>query len=299
VRLLVNATGYGDPPGGAGLRARHLLGELEGHEIVFLLAEDTPDSVVPPNADAVRLPVRSSARFLRLLTLRATRDGDAFLTDHFPVARIPTVVTAHDRGGSALRRAFLRRNLRRAAKAVAVSAAVRDALGVDAAVVPNGYDPPRTTAAGPPRPYLLLSDPALPHKGARVAREAARALGTPLLEVGRGARWLDRAAMDAHLQGAAAVLCPSFEEGFGMVALEAMALGVPVAASDLPAHREVCGDVPFYAPPRDVAAFVEAARAALACPEDRRERGRGRARAFTWASAARALGHLLATMKPT
>jgi glycosyltransferase involved in cell wall biosynthesis len=296
MRLIVNATGYGDPPGGAGLRARHLFGALEGHDVVFVVAEDTPDAVVPPGAQTIRLPLESSDRLARLFVVRGIDEGDVLFTDHFPIARIPTVVTAHDRGKTPLRRALLRRNLRRAARAVCVSAAVRSALDVAAHVVPNGYQPPASLGAPPPPPYLLFADPALPHKNVQIAREAARALGIRLLEVGRGARWLDRAEMDAHLAGAAAVLCPSRDEGFGMVPLEAMALGTPVAASDLPAHREVCGDVPFYAPAGDVEAFVAAARAAVACDAARRERGRERARVFSWANAARALAHLLASM---
>lgn len=38
------------------------------------------------------------------------------------------------------------------------------------------------------------------------------------------------------------VFCPSFRESFGRVAAEAMANGIPVVASDLPAYRELLGD---------------------------------------------------------
>ncbi|MGQ0612857.1 MAG: glycosyltransferase [Planctomycetaceae bacterium] len=294
-RLLINATAYGDPPGGAGLRARHLFGALEGYDLRFLLAEDTPLTVVPDGVPFDRLPVRAAAPLRRRLRLRLRlpEEGDLILTDHWPVARLPTIVTAHDTGGSLWRRALLRRNLRRATAAVCVSAAVRAALGVRADVVPNGYDPPPPAPAPPPPPYLLFSDPALAHKGAPLARAAARALGLPLHEVGRGARWLGRAEMDAALAGAAAVLCPSRTEGFGMVALEAMALGVPVVASDLPAHREVLGEVAFFAQPGDAGAFCAATREALACPRDRRERGRERARGYSWRAAARSLAKVI------
>lgn len=44
----------------------------------------------------------------------------------------------------------------------------------------------------------------------------------------------------------------SFYEGFGLPPLEAMALGCPVLVSDIPAHREVCGDAVLYADPYDV-----------------------------------------------
>jgi glycosyltransferase involved in cell wall biosynthesis len=60
----------------------------------------------------------------------------------------------------------------------------------------------------------------------------------------------------AHLlQGATALLCPSFVEGFGLPLAEAMALGTPVIASDIPAAREVGGGVPEYLHPLDFLAW--------------------------------------------
>ena len=52
----------------------------------------------------------------------------------------------------------------------------------------------------------------------------------------------------AHAQ---ALLFPSFIEGFGMPLVEALMLGVPVVASDLPVFREVAGDIPRYLNPLD------------------------------------------------
>jgi glycosyltransferase involved in cell wall biosynthesis len=43
------------------------------------------------------------------------------------------------------------------------------------------------------------------------------------------------------LRGCLALCAPSFAEGFGLPPLEAMAAGIPVLASDIPAHREVLG----------------------------------------------------------
>jgi glycosyltransferase involved in cell wall biosynthesis len=67
------------------------------------------------------------------------------------------------------------------------------------------------------------------------------------------------------LRGARALLFPSFAEGFGLPLAEALALGVPALASDLPALREVGGGVPDYLDPLDGPAWrnggVEYARA--------------------------------------
>lgn len=64
---------------------------------------------------------------------------------------------------------------------------------------------------------------------------------------------------DAELRhligGARALLMPSFAEGFGLPVAEALAAGVPVIASDLPAHREAGGAVPDYLDPLDGAAW--------------------------------------------
>jgi glycosyltransferase involved in cell wall biosynthesis len=53
------------------------------------------------------------------------------------------------------------------------------------------------------------------------------------------------------LRGARALLLPSFAEGFGLPIAEALALGVPVLCSDLPALRETGGGCPDYLEPGD------------------------------------------------
>ena len=48
-----------------------------------------------------------------------------------------------------------------------------------------------------------------------------------------------------------ALLFPTFAEGYGMPLAEALAMGVPVIASDLPVFREIAGEVPEYVDPLD------------------------------------------------
>ncbi|HEX8931956.1 MAG TPA: glycosyltransferase, partial [Patescibacteria group bacterium] len=50
---------------------------------------------------------------------------------------------------------------------------------------------------------------------------------------------------------ARAFISTSLMEGFGLPPLEAMSAKCPVILSDIPAFREVCGDVAFYFDPYD------------------------------------------------
>lgn len=68
----------------------------------------------------------------------------------------------------------------------------------------------------------------------------------------------DDAELATWLAHAQALLFPSFAEGFGMPLVEALAAGLPVLASDLPAFREVAGDVPDYLDPLDGPAWRQA-----------------------------------------
>lgn len=58
-------------------------------------------------------------------------------------------------------------------------------------------------------------------------------------------------AMWPVIRGARALLMPSFAEGFGLPVIEALQLGAPVLCSDIPAHREVGGEVPEFLDPLD------------------------------------------------
>jgi glycosyltransferase involved in cell wall biosynthesis len=90
----------------------------------------------------------------------------------------------------------------------------------------------------------------------------------------------------------AAVLCiPSFEEGFGMPIIEAMAHDTTVVASNASCLPEIAGEAGILVDPSSIEAIAEGLRQALAeGPEDRARRhelGRAHARAFDWSEIAR------------
>jgi glycosyltransferase involved in cell wall biosynthesis len=61
-----------------------------------------------------------------------------------------------------------------------------------------------------------------------------------------------------HLSSARALLFPSVVEGFGLPLVEALRMGIPVIASDVPVFREIGGDIPTYLDPRDEAGWESA-----------------------------------------
>ena len=56
--------------------------------------------------------------------------------------------------------------------------------------------------------------------------------------------------MAALLRSASVVVVPSFDEGLSLPVIEALRAGVPVVASDIPAHRELIGKGGYLADPR-------------------------------------------------
>lgn len=89
---------------------------------------------------------------------------------------------------------------------------------------------------------------------------------------------------------ALALVSPSLAEGFGLPALEALACGCPLVASDIPATREVAGDCPHYFAPTSVESLLAALDAALSEGRSlpRTQAGLARAAGFSWDRTARA-----------
>ncbi|WP_236795109.1 MSMEG_0565 family glycosyltransferase [Amycolatopsis sp. GM8] len=100
------------------------------------------------------------------------------------------------------------------------------------------------------------------------------------------------------LMAAAGVFAfPSAKEGFGLAAMEAVAAGVPLVASDLPVLREVFGGVAGFG--SDAPTLARELSRALAGPDPaRRAAGEALAARYTWRAAARShiqLYHSLAS----
>jgi glycosyltransferase involved in cell wall biosynthesis len=176
-------------------------------------------------------------------------------------------------------------------------------LGVDAAWAST--HPPDATLRGElglPPSYVLFVGTLEPRKDLRTLLAAHRLVpdAPPLVLVGPagwGAQldvtgcitpgYLDDLQLRPVVAGAAALVLPSVDEGFGMPVLEALATGTPVIASDLPALREVGGTVTTYAEPGNPAAFAAALEQVLSAPGDPAPR-RAHAAAYTWARCAEA-----------
>ncbi len=108
------------------------------------------------------------------------------------------------------------------------------------------------------------------------------------LELGHRVRFLGpvpyRQILSYH-RGADALVFPSRLETFGHPLLEAMLAETPIVASDIPASREIAGDVPIYFDPGDPIGLARAVDRIRSQKEETRQRvarGRERVGQFTW-----------------
>jgi glycosyltransferase involved in cell wall biosynthesis len=78
---------------------------------------------------------------------------------------------------------------------------------------------------------------------------------------------------------------PAYAESFAHPLLESMSSGLPVVASDLPVHREICGDAAIYFPrfsPEGLANQVLQIQQSPEFAEKLSQNGLRRARDFSW-----------------
>jgi glycosyltransferase involved in cell wall biosynthesis len=106
-------------------------------------------------------------------------------------------------------------------------------------------------------------------------------------------------ALERLYAGAHALLLPSYYEGFGFTALEAMTRGCPVLESDIPALREISGSGAMLLPPDDVDAWAEAMSRVTtdaAFREGLRKAGFDTAARYSWEKTSRQVLDLLLRM---
>jgi glycosyltransferase involved in cell wall biosynthesis len=138
-------------------------------------------------------------------------------------------------------------------------------------------DGARVVSLGPPTPYRAECE------------EIAAALGVGDRVEFRG--YVDRRELLDLYATAATVAVPSFYEGFGYAAAQALCAGVPCVASDRSALPEVVAGDARVLPVGDEAAWVDALRAQLRGEDDARAKW-ARAKSidrFAWPASARAM----------
>ena len=120
----------------------------------------------------------------------------------------------------------------------------------------------------------------------------ARLTRSPLAGHVRHEGYVDERQLRTLYEEAVLLVLPSLDEGFGIPALEAMTIGVPVIAAARGALPEVVGDAGLLVDPLDVSALAAALERVLS-DDQLRDRlsvaGRARTRRFSWRASADAL----------
>jgi glycosyltransferase involved in cell wall biosynthesis len=104
-----------------------------------------------------------------------------------------------------------------------------------------------------------------------------------------------------HYRQAAALVYPSFYEGFGMPPLEAMSQGCPVVSSSASAMPEIIGNAGTYFDPNspeDLSRAIETVLSDDRLRADLTLRGRERVAMFTWEQCAKRTLAVYATLRP-
>lgn len=139
-----------------------------------------------------------------------------------------------------------------------------------------------------PELALVLAGGHGPAAAELFAQVDALGLGGAVVSTG----YVDVDRIPALLAGARAFCFPSLFEGFGMPVAEALAVGVPVVASDDPSLDEACGSTALRVPARDAAAMARAIEVAAFDEGERAARtelGREHVAGLTWEACAAAI----------
>lgn len=129
-----------------------------------------------------------------------------------------------------------------------------------------------------------------PGYGYKKVREAIKKSGYQHTIIIPG--WVEADDVPYLMSGAAGFVFPGFYEGFGIPALEAMACGVPVIASNRAALPEVAGGAALLVDPYkpgDIARAMEEIVSSATLRDELIGRGLARAREFGWESTARVI----------
>jgi glycosyltransferase involved in cell wall biosynthesis len=192
----------------------------------------------------------------------------------------------------------------RTAAAEAVGRLGADPEAVVVAPHGPGQELPAKAGARAPRHFLYVGDdeprkrvPALLDAHRRYA--AGRPDALPLVlagaaaERGNGQPLIvgeprpDAARLGELLEGAAALVHPSADEGFGLTLAEAMAAGVAVLAVRNPGTHELCGGAALLVEPGALADGMTRLHEEDGLRAELARRGRDRAQRFSWAESAR------------
>ncbi len=139
----------------------------------------------------------------------------------------------------------------------------------------------------------------MPGTGARAVQAALTIIpeDLPVRYLG----FVSEAELAALYRGAALCIFIPFVEGFGLPALEALAAGVPLIASNVSSIPEVCGDAALLVSPSDTAAVANAIGQVLSdrtLSERLRRAGPPHAAQFSWMRVARETRAVYESVKP-
>jgi glycosyltransferase involved in cell wall biosynthesis len=132
---------------------------------------------------------------------------------------------------------------------------------------------------------LVLAGPPGEDSGAIRAKAESLGIGHWVMSTG----YLEDSDIRNTYRLATAFVMPSLCEGFGMPLIEAMASGVPIAASQASAIPEVCRDAAVYFQPGSAESMAEKVVSVIEDDNLRKRliaRGKERARDFSWQRAA-------------